>query len=32
MSPIFEWVVVVGMIGCGFAAVWILLTALDNRD
>jgi len=32
MSPIFEWVVVVGAIVGGIAAVWILLTALDERD
>ena len=32
MSPIFEWVVVVGAIVCGFAAVWIILTVLDERD
>jgi hypothetical protein len=27
----FEWIVVIGAIVCGFAAVWILLTALDHR-
>jgi hypothetical protein len=28
----FEWFVIIGAIVCGFAAVWILLSALDHRD